>query len=92
MSAPYKDGLNPLSTQVKTPLPSLIFSFVLLHELTALVPLVGVFYRAKKFGVGEKIVRAVVDDDPEEVRIVMFLIILSSARRLHFGCSIVQMS
>lgn len=64
--APYRQALSALSARTKTPLPSLIFSFAVLHELTALVPLVGVFYGAKTFGVGEKIVSAVVDDDPED--------------------------
>lgn len=63
--APYKEALQALSARTKTPLPSLILSFAVLHELTALVPLVGVFYGAKVFGVGEKVVSVVVDDDPD---------------------------
>ena len=62
MSSPYKEALQALSARTKTPLPSLILSFAVLHELTALVPLVGVFYGAKTFGVGEKVVSTVVDD------------------------------
>ena len=62
MSNPYKETLQALSARTKTPIPSLILSFAVLHELTALVPLVGIFYGVKTFGVGEKVVSTVVDD------------------------------
>jgi hypothetical protein len=46
-----------------TPLSSLAVSFAVLHELTAIVPLVGVFYSARTLGIGERIVTAVIEDD-----------------------------
>ncbi|KAJ7039030.1 hypothetical protein C8F04DRAFT_1319944 [Mycena alexandri] len=39
------------------PLSSLVLSFGILHEVTAVVPLVGFFYTAKAFGVGETLVK-----------------------------------
>ena len=58
--ATYKNALKVLSTRTGTPLPSLLVSFGILHELTAIVPLVGVFYGARALGVGERIIAAVV--------------------------------
>ncbi|KAI0667089.1 hypothetical protein C8Q78DRAFT_983028 [Trametes maxima] len=57
--APYKEALASISQRTRTPLPSLIFSFAVLHELTAILPVVGLFYGARALGVGEGIVRAV---------------------------------
>ncbi|KAJ8457329.1 hypothetical protein ONZ51_g11600 [Trametes cubensis] len=57
--APYKEALAALSQRTRTPLPSLVVSFAVLHELTAIVPLVGFFYAARTLGVGEKLVHAV---------------------------------
>ncbi|BGO98024.1 hypothetical protein NBRC10513v2_002024 [Rhodotorula toruloides] len=45
--------------------PSLLISFVILHELTALVPLVGLFALLKWLGVGGAIVAWVVDETSE---------------------------
>ncbi|KAJ3776311.1 hypothetical protein FB446DRAFT_683005 [Lentinula raphanica] len=63
--APYRKALQALSARTGTPLSSLVVSFGILHELTAIVPLVGVFYGARTFGVGERIVATVIatDDD-----------------------------
>ncbi|KAI1784525.1 hypothetical protein LXA43DRAFT_1025068 [Ganoderma leucocontextum] len=56
--APYKQALAALSQRTRTPLPSLIISFGILHELTAIVPLAGFFFAARGFGVGEGVVGA----------------------------------
>jgi hypothetical protein len=61
---PYKHVLEAISTRTGAPLPSLVLSFAVLHELTAIVPLVGVFYGARTLGIGERIVTAVTEDDP----------------------------
>ncbi|KAI8978204.1 hypothetical protein BD414DRAFT_466210 [Trametes punicea] len=57
--APYKEALAALSQRTRTPLPSLVISFALLHELTAIIPLVGFFYGSRALGIGEGVVRAV---------------------------------
>lgn len=64
--APYKSALTALSVRTGTPLPSLALSFAVLHELTALVPLVGVFYGARTLGVGETIVTYAMTDSGQE--------------------------
>lgn len=46
-------ALLALSQRTGTALPSLLTSFAVLHELTALVPLLGFFYTARTLGVGE---------------------------------------
>ncbi|KAG8685898.1 hypothetical protein FRC09_014475, partial [Ceratobasidium sp. 395] len=53
---PYIQALERLSARTRTPLPSLIVSFGILHELTAIVPLVGLFFCARGLGAGEKLV------------------------------------
>ncbi|KAG2114269.1 uncharacterized protein F5147DRAFT_678751 [Suillus discolor] len=57
--APYKNALTAISKRAGTPLPSLIVSFAILHELTAIVPIVGIFYTARSLGAGERVVNAV---------------------------------
>ncbi|KAG8681516.1 hypothetical protein FRC08_015581 [Ceratobasidium sp. 394] len=56
---PYISALQRLSARTGTPFPSLLVSFAILHELTAVVPLVGVFFGARAVGAGESVVRAV---------------------------------
>jgi hypothetical protein len=51
--------LGTLAARTGTPLPSLIISFAILHEITAIVPLVGIFFGAKYLGVGERLVESV---------------------------------
>jgi Hypothetical protein FLILHELTA len=63
----YRDALKAVSIRTGTPLSSLAISFTVLHEFTAIVPLVGVFYGARALGVGERIVTAVVEGDPDSV-------------------------
>jgi hypothetical protein len=52
----YKNALSSLAARTGAPLPSLIVSFVVLHEITAIVPLAGLFFGAKYLGVGESLV------------------------------------
>lgn len=52
----YRATLTALSARTGTALPSLVTSFAILHEVSALVPLVGVFYACRATGVGERAV------------------------------------
>lgn len=63
--AAYTDTLKRLSVRTGTPLPSLLLSFGILHEITAVVPLIAVFYGARTLGIGESAVSAIVRNDPE---------------------------
>jgi hypothetical protein len=60
--APYRNALTAISGRTGTPLPSLIVSFAILHELTAIVPIVGIFYTARSLGAGERVVNATAFD------------------------------
>ena len=62
----YKTVLNALSARTGTPLPSLLLSFGVLHEITALVPLVGVFYGARTLGIGEVVIDRIVTSNNED--------------------------
>ena len=55
----YKSALGSLAARTGTPLPSLIVSFAILHEITALVPLIGICLGAKYLGVGERLVESI---------------------------------
>lgn len=55
----YKNALSSLSARTGAPLPSLIVSFAILHEITAVAPLAGLFFGAKYLGVGESLVEYV---------------------------------
>src|SRR6267154_3343282 len=57
--APYRHALSAISGRTGVPLPSLIFSFAVLHELSAIVPIVGIFYTARSLGAGERVVNAI---------------------------------
>jgi len=52
----YKNALASLAARTGVPLPSLIISFAIVHETTAIVPLAGIFFGAKYLGVGERLV------------------------------------
>lgn len=54
----YIAPLRALSARTGTPLPSLLTSFAILHELTAIVPFVGIFYACKISGFGESATRS----------------------------------
>ncbi|KAG5647076.1 hypothetical protein DXG03_001446 [Asterophora parasitica] len=60
--AAYKNALNALSARTRTPLPSLILSFGILHEITAVVPLVAVFYGSRTLGIGEGVISTIVPE------------------------------
>jgi hypothetical protein len=53
----YRDLLVALSQRTKTPVSSLIASFAVLHEVTAVFPLVAFFYVGRWGGLGEGVVR-----------------------------------
>lgn len=55
----YKGALRSLAARTGTPLPSLIVSFAILHEITAVVPLAGIFFGARYLGVGERLMEFV---------------------------------
>lgn len=59
--APYRAALQSLSTRTRTPLPSLLLSFAILHELTAVAPLFAIFFSARQLGVGERVVSTVIN-------------------------------
>lgn len=61
--APYRQALQALSARTGTALPSLVVSFAVLHELTAVVPVAGFFFAARALGVGERVVQAVAAAD-----------------------------
>ncbi|KAH0829159.1 hypothetical protein J3R83DRAFT_2668 [Lanmaoa asiatica] len=61
--APYRNALATISTRTGSPLPSLILSFAVLHELTAIVPLVGIFYTARGLHLGERVVNQFARND-----------------------------
>ncbi|KAG8983871.1 hypothetical protein FRB94_005239 [Tulasnella sp. JGI-2019a] len=56
---PYLNALDSISARTKTPLSSLILSFAVLHEVTAIIPIIGFFFAAKYAGVGEMLVESV---------------------------------
>ncbi|KAG5651633.1 hypothetical protein H0H81_008010 [Sphagnurus paluster] len=58
--AAYRNALAALAARTGTPLPSLIVSFAVLHEVTAVVPLVAFFYGSRSLGIGESVVGAIV--------------------------------
>lgn len=61
--APYKRALQAASQRTGTPLPSLIFSFAILHEITAVVPVVTLFYACRALGAGDTMVNYVKNHD-----------------------------
>lgn len=56
----YKGTLTQLSVRTGASVPSLFASFLLLHEVTAIVPFIGVFYTSRALGIGETVVSSVV--------------------------------
>ena len=52
----YRAALEAVSQRTGTALPSLIASFAILHELTAIVPFIGLFFGARALGLGETFV------------------------------------
>ncbi|KAG7091102.1 hypothetical protein E1B28_010157 [Marasmius oreades] len=60
----YRQALSTISARTGASLPSLILSFGILHEVTAIAPLIGFFYGARVFGVGERVANAVMQEEP----------------------------
>lgn len=60
--APYKLAIQAISTRTGAPLPSLVLSFAVLHELTAIAPFLAIFFGARQFGVGERVITAITSD------------------------------
>jgi hypothetical protein len=56
---PYKQALRALSARTGAPLPALITSFVVLHEASAIIPIVGLFYASRGLGLGERVVEII---------------------------------
>lgn len=56
MASRYRATLEAISQRTNTSLPSLVLSFGILHEVTAIAPLFGVFYTVRYFGLGEQVV------------------------------------
>jgi hypothetical protein len=59
----YRAAVNALSVRSGVPLPSLIVSFGILHEITAIVPTIGFFYAAKGLGIGSTFASAITNED-----------------------------
>lgn len=64
----YKDAIIRLSARTGASVPSLCASFLILHEITAIVPFIGVFYASRGLGVGEKVIDLVLDNDENTTR------------------------
>jgi Hypothetical protein FLILHELTA len=64
--AAYRQTLKAIAARTGTPLPSLILSFGILHELTAVVPLVGIFYGSRALGIGEGVVSTIMEDETQK--------------------------
>ncbi|KAG8936123.1 hypothetical protein FRC02_004441 [Tulasnella sp. 418] len=64
-STSYLNALSTISARTGTPISSLLVSFALLHEITAIVPFVGIFYASRASGVGEKVVDLIQNARPQ---------------------------
>lgn len=64
----YKSALAKISARTGVPLASLVLSFGILHEITAVAPLVGFFYGARAVGAGEQVIEAAVTAESPWVR------------------------
>lgn len=58
----YSGALKALSARTGTPLSSLVLSFGVLHEVTAVAPLFMFFYASRTIGVGDKMVKFMTED------------------------------
>jgi hypothetical protein len=58
----YSGALKALSIRTGTPLSSLVLSFGILHEVTAVAPLFIFFYGARTFGIGDKLIQTITHD------------------------------
>ena len=55
----YRAALTAISTRTGTALPSLVTSFAILHEVTAIIPFAGIFFGAHALGLGERVIASV---------------------------------
>ena len=65
---PYAQALQQIAVRTGAPLPSLIASFAILHEATAIIPFVGIFFISRSLGVGDTALQYVKTDrsaDPD---------------------------
>lgn len=60
---PYREALGRISARTGASLPSLAASFLVLHEVTAIIPFIGIFYASRTLGVGEQVVESITRDD-----------------------------
>ena len=60
--AAYTSALQAVSKRTGTPLSSLVLSFGILHEITAVAPLFVVFYGARTLGAGDRLVKAISEE------------------------------
>lgn len=61
----YRDALRKVSLRTGQPFPSLALSFAILHELTAIVPFVGIFFTSRALGIGERVAGMLQEHDPQ---------------------------
>jgi len=61
----YRDALHKVSLRTGQPFPSLVLSFAILHELTAIAPFVGIFFISRALGMGEKVAGMLQEHDPQ---------------------------
>lgn len=62
----YQAALEAISKRTGTALPSLVVSFAILHEVTAIAPFIGLFFMARTLQLGERFtafIRAETDAD-----------------------------
>lgn len=53
----YQEALRTLSRKTGTPFSSLITSFLILHEVTAVIPFATVFFVAKSYSLGPSLIK-----------------------------------
>ena len=61
----YRDALRRVSLRTGQPFPSLALSFAILHEVTAIVPFIGIFFASRALGVGERVSEMLHEHDPQ---------------------------
>lgn len=52
----YLPALTKISERTGTPIPSLVISFIILHELTAIIPVIFLFFLFQTLGTGAAVV------------------------------------
>ena len=62
----YRTALSAISARTGTALPSLVTSFAVLHEVTAVIPFAGLFFGARALGLGERVISTVASRNAQE--------------------------